>query len=112
MNEHVLSTALRLDETVALRRVEPLYRSGRHLRNLQSLDNERGTGCAFRRNPARAIRLILGRQPGLQISRAPELRSTHQPGPSRLRRAAPVKERGQIFAAIYSRRRSRPDRLP
>ena len=50
MNEHIFSTPLRLDETVALRRVEPLYRSGRHLRNLQSLDNERGTGCAFRRN--------------------------------------------------------------
>jgi hypothetical protein len=31
------------------------------LRNLQSLDNERGTGCAFQSNSARAIRLILGR---------------------------------------------------
>src|SRR4249919_2287341 len=55
MDEHVLSTILRLDEAEALRRVEPLYRSGRHSRNLQRLDNERSIRCAFRGNPARDI---------------------------------------------------------
>jgi hypothetical protein len=51
VHEDVLSTTLRLNETVALRRIEPLYRSGRHLRNLQSLDTNTGEAARSRRQP-------------------------------------------------------------